>query len=53
MNFLRVCTVFIFLTLGVGFIGCGGGGADVKSTNKHTKTASLLKKNITIPNLKF
>jgi len=33
MNFLRVVTVFIFLTLGVGFVGCGGGGADIKSTN--------------------
>jgi len=33
MNFLRVFTIFIFLTLGVGFIGCGGGGADIKATN--------------------
>jgi len=33
MNFLRVFTVFIFLTLGVGFIGCGGGGTNVKATN--------------------
>jgi hypothetical protein len=33
MNFLRVFTVFIFLTLGVGFIGCGGGGTNVKTTN--------------------
>jgi hypothetical protein len=33
MNFLRVVTVFIFLTLGVGFVGCGGGGADIKATN--------------------
>jgi len=33
MNFLRVFTVFIFLTLGVGFIGCGGGGAELKTTH--------------------
>jgi len=33
MNFLRVFTVFIFLTLGAGFIGCGGGGADIKTSN--------------------
>jgi hypothetical protein len=33
MNFLRVFTVFIFLTLGIGFIGCGGGGADIKASN--------------------
>ncbi len=33
MKFLRIFTVFILLTLGVGFIGCGGGGADIKATN--------------------
>ena len=33
MNFLRICVVIIFLTLGAGFIGCGGGGADIKATN--------------------
>ena len=33
MNFLRICVVLIFLTLGLGFIGCGGGGAKVKATN--------------------
>jgi len=33
MNFLRVITVFIFLTLGIGFVGCGGGGTDIKATN--------------------
>ena len=33
MNFLRICVVIIFLTLGAGFIGCGGGGADIKSSN--------------------
>ncbi len=30
MNFLRICAVIIFLTFGVGFIGCGGGGSEVK-----------------------
>jgi uncharacterized membrane protein len=33
MNFLRICVVIIFLTFGVGFIGCGGGGADIKASN--------------------
>jgi hypothetical protein len=33
MNFLRVLAVFTFLTLGVGFVGCGGGGADIKASN--------------------
>ena len=33
MKFLRILTVFILLTLGVGFVGCGGGGADIKATN--------------------
>jgi hypothetical protein len=32
MNFLRICVVFIFFTLGVGFMGCGGGGAKVKAS---------------------
>ncbi|UCD32102.1 MAG: hypothetical protein JSV38_15295, partial [Desulfobacterales bacterium] len=31
MNFLRICVVIIFLTLGVGFIGCGGGGTEVRA----------------------
>ena len=26
MKILRICVVIIFLTIGVGFIGCGGGG---------------------------
>jgi len=33
MNFLRICVVLIFLTLGLNFIGCSGGGANVKATN--------------------
>lgn len=31
MKFLRVCVVIILLFSGVGFMGCGGGGAEVKS----------------------
>jgi hypothetical protein len=33
MNFLRVLSLFIFLTLGLGFIGCGGGSTDIKASN--------------------
>jgi uncharacterized membrane protein len=40
MNFLRICVVIIFLTFGVGFIGCGGGGAQVKA--KQTTTGQEL-----------
>ena len=31
MKLLRVCVVIILLFSGVGFIGCGGGGAKVKA----------------------
>lgn len=31
MKFLRVWVVIILLLSGVGFIGCGGGGAEVKA----------------------
>jgi len=31
MNFLRICVVIIFLTFGVAFIGCGGGGTKVRA----------------------
>ena len=31
MKFLRVCVVIILLLSGVGFVGCGGGGAEVKT----------------------
>ncbi|MEA1945975.1 MAG: SHOCT domain-containing protein [Thermodesulfobacteriota bacterium] len=31
MKLLRVCVVIILLFSGVGFIGCGGGGADIKT----------------------
>ena len=31
MKLIRVCVVIIFLFSGVGFIGCGGGGAEVKA----------------------
>ena len=40
MNFLRICVVIIFLTFGVGFMGCGGGGAQVKA--KQTTTGQEL-----------
>jgi len=31
MKFIRVCVVIILLFSGVGFIGCGGGGAEIKA----------------------
>ena len=31
MKFLRVCVAIILLFSGVGFMGCGGGGAEVKT----------------------
>jgi uncharacterized membrane protein len=31
MKFMRVWVVIILLFSGVGFIGCGGGGAEVKT----------------------
>jgi hypothetical protein len=31
MKFLRVCVIIILLLSGVGFMGCGGGGAQVKA----------------------
>ncbi|MBE9543258.1 MAG: hypothetical protein IMF02_02100 [Proteobacteria bacterium] len=31
MKFMRICVVIILLFSGVGFIGCGGGGADVNA----------------------
>jgi hypothetical protein len=31
MNFIRVWVVIILLFSGVGFIGCGGGGAEIKA----------------------
>lgn len=31
MKLLRVCVVIILLFSGVGFIGCGGGGAEIKA----------------------
>ena len=33
MSFVRIFIVFIMLTIGAGFIGCGGGGADIKASN--------------------
>jgi hypothetical protein len=31
MKFMRVCVVIILLFSGVSFMGCGGGGAEVKT----------------------
>lgn len=31
MRFLRVCVVIILLFSGFGFMGCGGGGAEIKT----------------------
>jgi hypothetical protein len=42
MNFLRVFTVFIFLTLGIGFIGCGGGGGAKVRARQSTTGQELI-----------
>ncbi len=31
MKFMRVCVVIILLFYGAGFIGCGGGGTEIKA----------------------
>jgi hypothetical protein len=31
MKFLRVCVIIILLFSGIGFIGCGGGGTEIKA----------------------
>ena len=36
MKFMRVCVVIILLFSGVGFIGCGGGGADLEVKARHS-----------------
>ena len=31
MKFMRICAVIILLFSGAGFVGCGGGGAEIKA----------------------
>jgi len=42
MNFLRICVVIIFLTFGVGIIGCGGGGGAKVSSRQVTVGQELI-----------
>ena len=42
MKFLRICVVIIFLTSGVGFMGCGGGGGAKVSSRQVTVGQELI-----------
>jgi hypothetical protein len=42
MNFLRICVVIIFLTFGVGLIGCGSGGGAKVTTRQSTIGQELI-----------